>query len=71
MNWTKIISEIVDAGITQAQIAERCGISQPYVSDLMAGKSANPGYALGVALEELHKKRHRKTLTLAKRKKIA
>ena len=34
MDWTKIIQEIQDAGYSQRQIAEICGCSQGFISQV-------------------------------------
>ena len=54
MDWKRLLTELGDAGWTQAQIAERCGVSQNTVSDLERGATANPRFAFGNALLVLH-----------------
>lgn len=54
MDWNKLISELEAGGLTQTEIAERCGCSQPYVSQLKAGLRASPAFDIGSALTALH-----------------
>ncbi len=56
MDWPKILEDLREAGWTQAEIAERCGVAQPTVSDLQRGESKAPSFTFGVALMALHKK---------------
>lgn len=54
-DWKKIISEILMVR-KQDEIAQELGVSQGYISHLLIGRRKNPSYALGVKIEELHKK---------------
>ena len=54
MNWQALLTELRDRGWTQQEIAERVGASQAAISDLKSGKTTNPAYTLGRALELLH-----------------
>lgn len=60
MDWKTIISELVDEGYTQPQIAAQCGCSQTAISELSTGKTAQPRFDTGHALQQLHKKAMRK-----------
>ena len=60
MNWKNIIAELQAWGVTQPQIAAACGCAQATISDLATGKSTEPRYALGRAIEALHKERSEK-----------
>lgn len=42
-DWAPLLREVVDAGLSQTEIAARAGISQAHVSRLMTGKSREPG----------------------------
>jgi transcriptional regulator with XRE-family HTH domain len=53
MNWQSLLTDLRKRGWTQQQIAERVGASQAAISDLNSGKTTNPAYALGRALELL------------------
>ena len=64
MDWTKIIQEIQDAGYSQKQIAEICGCSQGFISQVKnnyygtqnsKGKKAI-SFDVGTALLKLHQK---------------
>ncbi len=55
MNWKTIIAELQAWGFTQPQIAAAGGCAQATISDLATGKSTEPRYALGRAIEALHK----------------
>ncbi len=55
MNWKKIIQELTDSGLTQAQIAERCNTGQSHISALSNGIRKSPNWLLGESLIKLHK----------------
>lgn len=61
MNWSALISELEARGLTQAEIANRAGCSQPYVSQLKAGARKRPHFEIGQALVAMHKQRKPKT----------
>lgn len=54
MNWKKLIQDLMDAGVTQAVIADKCGTSQGYISGLYRGDRKSPNYELGSKLVALH-----------------
>jgi transcriptional regulator with XRE-family HTH domain len=54
-NWSKLIREIMDSGMTQKVIAERCNTGQSYISGLLNKKKKSPNWQLGQNLIELHK----------------
>lgn len=54
MNWQKIIQDLVDAGMTQAQIAVACKTGQSHISGLLRGDRKSPNWQLGDALLKLH-----------------
>lgn len=56
MIWQKIIAELEAKGLTQSEIAEKCDVSQPYVSQLKTGKRHQVNHTVGEALKALHKK---------------
>jgi transcriptional regulator with XRE-family HTH domain len=60
MDWKALIQELLDVGMTQAGIAERCGVKQNTVSDLYRRESKRPSYEFGIALTKLHAKRNRR-----------
>lgn len=54
MDWNKIVSEIKETGMTQAQIAETIDVSAGTLSELCSGKVAEPKWSKGDALIALH-----------------
>ncbi|MEK7499827.1 MAG: hypothetical protein AAB649_04440 [Patescibacteria group bacterium] len=54
MNWTKIIQDLLDAGLTQAQIADSCATGQSHISGLYRGERKCPNYDLGEKILALH-----------------
>ena len=57
MNWPSIIQDLIDSGLTQAQIAELALTGQSHISGLLRGERKQPGWALGDRLLALHRKR--------------
>lgn len=60
MDWTKLIADLREVGMTQAEIASELKCSQSTVSELARNERYEPTYRLGRALEALHGKRTRK-----------
>lgn len=56
MSLQKIIRKLIKSGLTQVQIAEECGCTQPNISDLQNGKIKNPSYDIGCGLVRLAEK---------------
>lgn len=54
MDWNKIVAEIKEAGLTQAQIADAVGVSAGTLSELCSGKVSEPKWSRGDALLSLH-----------------
>lgn len=54
MNWTLIISEISDAGVSQAEMAKRCKCGQSTISEIYRGEIKNPSFSIGNELVALH-----------------
>jgi len=54
MNWTNIILELMESGLSQAQIGERIGRSQAWVSAVAQGKYQDVRWGDGDALMKLH-----------------
>lgn len=54
MDWKQIIGQLQASGLSQPQIAARCGCGQATISDLASGKTSDPRHSLGQALRELH-----------------
>jgi transcriptional regulator with XRE-family HTH domain len=55
MNWPELIKQLQARGLTQAELARRCGVAQSTVSDLSGGRTKSPSFELGAALVRLHK----------------
>lgn len=53
MDWKALIQKLIDAGLTQMQIASACGVRQSSVSDLYRGKSESPNFDFGMKLVKL------------------
>lgn len=53
MQWKDYIAQITQQGVTQKQIAQLAGCSQPAISDLASGKTKEPRHSLGEALLEV------------------
>lgn len=61
MNWKALIQEILESGMTQAEVAKLIGCGQSYVSDLANGKRGKSmSYEIGARLIQLHKRMKRK-----------
>lgn len=58
MDWMKLIDELEAAGFRQTEIAEKCGCSQAYVSQLKSGARLSPAFEIGSAIAALHESRH-------------
>lgn len=54
MDWKKLILEIMEAGMTQMQIADHVGRSQAWVSAVALGKYSDLRWADGEALKAVH-----------------
>lgn len=54
-DFQQVIKNLMDKGITQVAIAERCSITQAYVSRLLTGASKVPSYGVGVKLVNMLK----------------
>lgn len=60
MDWSALITQIEDSGLTQKEIAIAIGCSQPYVSQLKSGQRKGPDFTIGQALVELHRNREKR-----------
>jgi hypothetical protein len=54
MNWTNLIQDLMDAGKSQAWIADECKTGQSHISMLYLGKRNQPNWGLGDRLIRLH-----------------
>lgn len=58
MNWQQMISDLLDSGMQQQQLAEKLDCSQTYISDLYNDKRGKRvSYELGIKIIKLHKRR--------------
>jgi hypothetical protein len=59
MDFQKLVAEILETGITQTELAKRCGhgTTQGHISAIYTGRRSNKvGYQLGDALVKIHRK---------------
>lgn len=54
MDWTRIITDLRAAGLTQTRIAKKCGCLQSTISMLERGRSREPKGGLAIKLLRLH-----------------
>lgn len=55
MKWAKLIRDLQQAGMTQAEIAASVGCSQPHISDIATGRRGRRmAYEVGAGLVRLH-----------------
>ena len=55
MNWAKLIKDLQQAGMTQAEIAASVGCSRPHISDIATGRRGRRmAYEVGAGLVRLH-----------------
>jgi transcriptional regulator with XRE-family HTH domain len=48
INWPQIITAMLAAGLTQAEIAARCSCGQSTISELLRGATTDPRINLGL-----------------------
>jgi hypothetical protein len=59
MDFQKLVTEILDTGITQTELAKRCGhgTTQGHISAIYTGRRGDKvGYQLGDALVRIHRR---------------
>jgi predicted XRE-type DNA-binding protein len=56
MDWKVVVAELTSVGLTQAQIAQVCGVSQSTISDLARKDGASCSYVIGARLLALQKR---------------
>lgn len=61
MNWKQLINDILESGMTQAQLGAELGRNQAWVSEFVRGKIKTVRWEDGQQLIELHKKFFPKT----------
>jgi len=57
MDWKTLISDLMEAGLTQAEIGKEVGLSQPAVSELVSKRTADVKWSVGEKLLTLHRDR--------------
>lgn len=57
MDWNKIVAEIKETGLTQAQIADAIGVAAGTLSEICSGKVSEPKWSRGDALIAIHAER--------------
>jgi predicted XRE-type DNA-binding protein len=57
MDWKKLISQLVESGLTQVEIAKSVECGQTTISELFRGETEDPRSSVGLALIALAKKR--------------
>lgn len=57
LDLRKIIAELMDAGVSQVEIAAHIGVHQPTVSRYADGEIKKCSYPIGAKLIELHQRR--------------
>jgi len=63
VDFQKIVAEILDTGMTQTELARRCGngTTQGHISAIYTGRRGDKvGYQLGDALVRIHRRAMRK-----------
>ena len=61
MDWKNVIAEAqARNGLTQPQLAEIAGCTQPTISSLASGKTLDPRYSIGSKLVQLAASKPRK-----------
>lgn len=55
MNWKNIIGDLVRSGLTQKQLAEKAGLPQSSVSELIKGTQKTVKWEVGETLIALHR----------------
>jgi len=50
----EMVSEILDSGYTEGELAKLVNTTQPSINRLKKGITPDPGYAVGRAIESVH-----------------
>ena len=70
-HWVALLRELQGYGLTQSEIAQRCGSFQTTIASLLHGRALQPKANLGKAIEALHRTETRKAARAAKAKLVA
>jgi predicted transcriptional regulator len=57
MEVSRMLNDLVDSGLSEGEIATRVGSTQPTVHRIKSGKTADPHYQVGKAIERLYRDR--------------
>ena len=58
----QLIQELIDTGLSEAEIGDRIGLSQPQVHRLKTGEAKEPKWSVGERLIALHKEKCSKSV---------
>ena len=61
MDWKSLIQGLIASGMTQQQIAAKCGVTQSTISELANKAGAKPRFTTGAALVALAKRKPKAT----------
>lgn len=50
IDWPQVIESLKSSGMTQAEIAQHCNVSQAAIQQLNAGKTKEPKHSIGERL---------------------
>lgn len=56
MDWKKLTQDLIASGLTQVEIANRVGCSQPTIAQLASGAQRDVRWTYGEKLRSLHRK---------------
>lgn len=57
MRWKSLIADLLEIGMSQKEIADAVGCSQPTICDLANGKQEDTRASIGLALIDLHREK--------------
>lgn len=55
MDWKLIIADLMNAGVTQVEMASHCDCGQSTISEIYRGEIKNPAWRIGSVLVDLHR----------------
>ncbi|PIT51861.1 hypothetical protein BHC44_09640 [Snodgrassella alvi] len=55
MDWQKLLKEIYASGLTQKEMAQKIGVSQPWINAALQGtRGKKVSFDIGMAIKSLH-----------------
>lgn len=54
IDWVRVVSDLIQAGYTQSELADICGVGQSAISQILRRVTSEPRYSTGAALLRLH-----------------